>query len=175
MTVLHAAHLMLPWSFLPPNIEVDLADEAAAAGAVLFVPFDFALWYTPAERTVFALIETKHRVEEALRAAEVPYTIVLTGVFVEDCIATLFIEIDVKNDMTLIVIIAALTKKHGVVPQVTVPLLKETDDEIVASESTLQPLLRITWGTGSFPTGSRDVWRVPEYGRPTIKELILAV
>ncbi|KNE54052.1 hypothetical protein AMAG_00055 [Allomyces macrogynus ATCC 38327] len=81
-----------------------IADQIAwipaikAAGVKLFAPSDFALLYTPTERKAFGLIEAKHQVEEALRAAEVPFTVVLTGGFVEYSIHSPFIGIDVKNN-----------------------------------------------------------------------------
>ncbi|KAJ3362829.1 hypothetical protein GGF32_005230 [Allomyces javanicus] len=70
-----------------------------AAGVKLFAPSDFGILYAPTERKkVPGLLETKHQVEEALVAANVPFTIILNGGFVEYCLVSPFIGIDVKNN-----------------------------------------------------------------------------
>ncbi|KAI9168160.1 hypothetical protein H9P43_007532 [Blastocladiella emersonii ATCC 22665] len=78
--------------------QIDLIPAIKAAGVKLFVPSDLAVLYTPHERRAFGLLEEKGRVDEALRAAGVPFAVVLTGGFTEYCLATPFIGIDVKGN-----------------------------------------------------------------------------
>ncbi|KNE64941.1 hypothetical protein AMAG_10606 [Allomyces macrogynus ATCC 38327] len=184
-----------------------IADQIAwipaikAAGVKLFAPSDFALLYTPTERKAFGLIESKHQVEEALTAANVPFTVNNTLRLVGDArthsislsstkyigagYASIFATTPVEKLAGRTValaevvangeqIIAALTKKHGgVAPEVTVQSLHEVDEEIATSDFALAPLLRKKWGTGAFTVGS-DIWEVKEYERPSIEEVILA-
>ncbi|KAI9188330.1 hypothetical protein H9P43_002721 [Blastocladiella emersonii ATCC 22665] len=78
--------------------QLDLIPAIKAAGVKLFVTSDLSVMYTPQERRVFPLLETKVQVEEALAAAGVPFTVVLSGGFTEYCLATPFIGIDVKGN-----------------------------------------------------------------------------
>ncbi|KNE67032.1 hypothetical protein AMAG_12109 [Allomyces macrogynus ATCC 38327] len=70
-----------------------------AAGVKLFVPSDFGILSTATERkTAPSLLETKYQVEEALTAGNVLHTMFIHGGFVECCLDSPFMGIDVKNN-----------------------------------------------------------------------------